>query len=75
MPGKVTTKGQVKIPQAIRDQLGIHPGSIVEFSVSRGAVVVRKANDGGRGAAIVDRLRGTATSGLSTDDIMRLTRE
>ena len=38
-------------------------------------VTLRKARDGGRGAAIVARMRGTATRGLSTDEIMRLTRE
>lgn len=75
MSSKVTTKGQVTIPQAIRDRLGIHPGTVVEFRVSGGAVVLRKRSDGGRGAAIVNRMRGTATSGLSTDEIMRLTRE
>lgn len=74
MSGKVTTKGQVTIPQEIRDQLGIHPGTVVEFRVSRGSVVLRKRTGGGRGAALVGRMRGTATSGLSTDEIMRLTR-
>ena len=29
----VTSKGQVTIPKAIRDQLGLEPGSRVEFAV------------------------------------------
>ncbi len=41
--GKVTTKGQVTIPQEIRDRLGIHPGSTVEFGVEGEVVTVRKA--------------------------------
>jgi AbrB family looped-hinge helix DNA binding protein len=72
LSGKVTTKGQVTIPQEIRDLLGIHPGSTVEFAVEGDVVTVRKAP--GRGAAIVARIRGTATAGLTTDEIMAMTR-
>lgn len=72
---KVTTKGQVTIPQELRDKLGIHPGSTVEFGLEGDMVTLRKTPDGGRGVAIVSRMRGTATSGLSTVEIMRLTRE
>lgn len=75
MSRKVTTKGQVTIPQELRDELGIHPGSTVEFGLEGDMVTLRKTPDGGRGVAIVSRMRGTATSGLSTDEIMRLTRE
>jgi AbrB family looped-hinge helix DNA binding protein len=35
---KVTTKGQVTIPQEIRERPGIHPGVDVEFAVE-GSVV------------------------------------
>jgi AbrB family looped-hinge helix DNA binding protein len=75
MAGKVTTKGQVTIPQEIRDRLGIHPGSVVEFELSGDGVLLRKRRDrGGRGSALVSRMRGAATARLSTDEIMRLTR-
>lgn len=74
MTGKVTTKGQVTIPHAIRDRLGIHPGSTVEFGVDGDVVVLRKARDEGRGRAIVARMRGTATTSMTTDEIMALTR-
>ena len=72
--GKVTTKGQVTIPQEIRDRLGIHPGSTVAFDVDGDVVTIRKAPGGGRGDAIVARMRGTATTGLTTDEIMAMTR-
>lgn len=76
MAGKVTTKGQITIPLDIREELGIQPGSIVEFEVTDDAVLVRKRSDaGGRGMSLVARLRGTATTDLTTDEIMRLTRE
>jgi AbrB family looped-hinge helix DNA binding protein len=76
MAGRVTSKGQITIPLEIRDRLGIQPGSVVEFELVDGAVLVRKSIDGGgRGAAVVARMRGTATTGMTTDEIMRLTRE
>jgi len=75
MARKVTTKGQVTIPQELREHLGIHPGSTVEFGLEGEFLTLRKSPDGGRGVAIVNRMRGTATRGLSTDEIMRLTRE
>lgn len=74
MTGKVTTKGQVTIPQEIRDRLGIHPGSTVEFSVDGDVVRLRKSRDAERGHAIVARMRGAATGSLTTDEIMALTR-
>jgi AbrB family looped-hinge helix DNA binding protein len=72
---KITTKGQVTIPMQIREQLGLHPGSVVEFSVDGDAVRITKAHEAeGRGRTLVARLRGSAGSGLSTDQIMALTR-
>lgn len=38
----ITSKGQVTIPKAIRDRLGIHPGDQVEFVESAGQIVLRK---------------------------------
>ncbi|CAN5218209.1 AbrB/MazE/SpoVT family DNA-binding domain-containing protein [soil metagenome] len=75
MAGRVTSKGQITIPLEIREQLGIQPGSVVEFELRDGVVLVRKRRDtGGRGVALATRLRGAATARLSTDEIMRLTR-
>jgi AbrB family looped-hinge helix DNA binding protein len=75
MAGKVTAKGQITIPLEIREQLGILPGSRVEFELVDGGVLVRKsAEGGGRGAELVARLRGRATTRMTTDEIMQLTR-
>ena len=38
---RITSKGQVTIPQAIREQLGLHPKTEVEFVVERGAAMLR----------------------------------
>jgi AbrB family looped-hinge helix DNA binding protein len=70
---RVTSKGQVTIPLAVRRRLGIEPGSEVEFELDeRGARLVRARGD--RGAAVVRRMRGRGTVAMSTDEIMALTR-
>lgn len=72
---KVTTKGQVTIPQEIREQLDIQPGAEVEFEIEGNAVKMRPIKKARfRGRRIVERLRGKATVQLSTDEIMALTR-
>ena len=73
---RITSKGQVTIPIEIRERLGLLPGTEVEFHVDGDAVRLTRAKDAaGRGRTIVDRFRGRATSGLSTEEIMALTRE
>ncbi len=72
---RLTSKGQVTIPQEIREALGLLPNTEVEFEIDGDAVRIRKARKStSRGNTLVARLRGTATTGLSTDDIMKLTR-
>ena len=72
---RLTSKGQVTIPQEIREVLGLLPHSEVEFEVDGDSVRIRKARKSqSRGAAIVGRLRGTATTGLSTHEILKHTR-
>lgn len=75
---RITSKGQVTIPQDIREQLGLLPNTEVEFEIDGDAVRVKKAagRDArrARGRALIEHMRGRATSGLTTDEIMRLTR-
>jgi AbrB family looped-hinge helix DNA binding protein len=75
MAMKITTKGQVTIPQAVRDRLGLQPGNSVEFEVEGDAVRLVKVEGRGRGPSLIARMRGSATSHLTTDQIMALTRE
>lgn len=74
MATTVTSKGQVTIPKLVRDHLGIAPGSRVEFRrAADGSVVIEKAvetKQPGRFAELV----GIAGPGLSTDEIMAITR-
>lgn len=70
---RVTSKGQVTIPQRVRERLGITPGSEVDFRLDEaGARLVRV--DPGDGQALVARMRGRATVPMSTEEIMALTR-
>jgi AbrB family looped-hinge helix DNA binding protein len=73
---RLTSKGQVTIPQWVRERLGLLPNCEVEFDVVGDSVRVRKVRASRRrGNAIVERLRGSAgRSGMSTDEIMALTR-
>jgi len=75
---KITTKGQVTIPIHIREKLGLLPHTEVTFELQDGAAVLRptaavEANR--RGRRLVERLRGSATVSMSTDEIMSLTRD
>lgn len=73
---RITSKGQVTIPVEIREKAGLLPHTDVEFHYDGNVVTVaRKAKGANEGRRRVDRLRGTArTGGLSTDDIMAMTR-
>jgi AbrB family looped-hinge helix DNA binding protein len=72
---RITAKGQVTIPQEIRHRLGLQPETEVEFDVVGNTVRIRRVSGRpGRGRRIVDRLRGRATTRLTTDQILALTR-
>ena len=74
MATTVTSKGQVTIPKRVRDRLAIGPGSRVEFDLTpSGQVVLVKV---GAPAAVsrFEALRGRAGAGMTTDQIMALTR-
>ena len=81
MANTVTSKGQVTIPKAVRDRLGIRAGSAVTFELSdSGEVVLRPvARRSVRQTAPeltsrFARLRGRATVKMRTEEIMALTR-
>ena len=75
---QITSKGQVTIPQEIRDRLGLLPHTKVAFELAGDHARIRKlgraAGESARGRMAVEALRGTAGVRLSTDEIMALTR-
>jgi AbrB family looped-hinge helix DNA binding protein len=82
---RVTSKGQVTIPKAVRDKLGITAGTDVGFS-EEGALIVMNHDEvvqgESRGERIVRKLielgdrarREGWLNDLTTDEIMEMTR-
>ena len=77
---RVTSKGQVTIPIALREKFGIFPDTEVEFSFRGNQITIQKEKTKkgklSRGERIVARATGTGTVNLdlTTDQIMALTR-
>ena len=73
---QITSKGQVTIPQDVRNRLGLLPHTEVEFEVVGDHARIRKAIvvTGARGGRAVSALRGAADTRMSTAEIMALTR-
>lgn len=72
---RITSKGQVTIPQQVRRELGLEPGDEVTIEVLDGvARIVPSDGPTGRGARVVDALLGRGDVPLSTDEILALAR-
>jgi antitoxin PrlF len=72
MKSVVSEKGQVTIPKAIRDRLGLMPGTEIEFEAESGRLVGKKASSD-------DRLRrwrgaGRLPAGTSVDSYLETAR-
>jgi antitoxin PrlF len=74
MATTVTAKGQVTIPKPVRDFLGIGPGSMVDFKRAADGNIVLVPAGNAKPEGRFARFRGHAKGGLSTDEIMALTR-
>jgi antitoxin PrlF len=74
MATRVTRKGQITIPKRIRDYLGIEPGSMVEFEVTPDGRIVLINQDATPKPSRFEKLRGTATTKLTTDELMAMLR-
>lgn len=73
MATTVTSKGQVTIPKPVRDRLGIKPGNAVDFRMDPdGRVVLLKVE--GSSSNPFEKWRGSVGPGMSTDEIMAMTR-
>ena len=78
MSTNITSKGQVTVPKAVRDALGLEPGAPVNFSVNdSGDVVLKKAESARPKGKMADRFeaaRGKAEIPWRTKDLMALLR-
>ena len=73
---RITSKGQVTIPQAIREKAGLLPHTEVEFEIAGGKVVLKPAGRRTtRAERAIGRLRGSLKHiRMNTEQIMALTR-
>ncbi len=76
---RITTKGQVTIPQPIRERLGLLPHTEVAFVLEGGRVYFEKVEGRetaghSRGRTLVERMRRPSAVAMTTDEIMALTR-
>lgn len=76
MATNLTSKGQVTVPKAVRDYLGLKPGAAVTFErLPNGDVALRPARATGRAReSRFAKLRGRATVRMKTEAILALTR-
>ena len=71
----ITSKGQITIPKIFRDALGLLPHTDVEFERVGDELRVRKAKESTRGKNLLKAMAGKSTISMSTNEIMKLTRE
>ncbi|MGI8881755.1 MAG: AbrB/MazE/SpoVT family DNA-binding domain-containing protein [Jatrophihabitans sp.] len=73
---RITSKGQVTIPQRLRAKYGLLPDTEVQFLERRGAVVIEAAASTrpDRGDHAVQSLRRTGNRTMTTDELLALTR-
>lgn len=72
---RITSKGQVTIPQEIREATGLLPATEVEFEVTKAGVLIKKMRGKNSfGAKLVEQMQGRSDTKMTTDQIMELTR-
>jgi AbrB family looped-hinge helix DNA binding protein len=72
---RLNGKGQVTIPAPIRERYGLHKGDEVDFIEEGNTLrIVRVDARPRRGQLLVGRMRGRATTAMSTDELMELLR-
>jgi AbrB family looped-hinge helix DNA binding protein len=67
MKAKVAERGQVTIPKALRERLGIVPGTVLDFVEEQGRLIAKKAE----AVDAVDQVFGRLGRGRNTDDILK----
>ena len=68
MEATVAERGQITLPKAVRDALGLTKGTVLKVELDRGRIILRKdVSDA------ISRVRGRfkLPSGVSTDDVMQ----
>jgi AbrB family looped-hinge helix DNA binding protein len=65
---RITSKGQITLPKAVRDEMGLRPGDEVEFVKDNGAYRLQRVI----GASVFEKWRGYLTEweGCDVDDMI-----
>jgi len=71
---RVTIKGQVTIPQEIREKFGITPAAEVDFVEEKDRIYLVKRKGEPQKTYKFRKFRGIANVKMTTDEIMALTR-
>lgn len=72
---RLNSKGQVTIPAPLRDSHGLHEGDEVDVVEEGDALrIVRVEASQTRGQRLTNRMRGRATTTMSTDQLLELLR-
>jgi AbrB family looped-hinge helix DNA binding protein len=66
MKATVSSKGQVTIPKALRDALGLSEGTVLDFREEAGRLVAQKADPRDRVAEVY----GILGDGRTSDDVL-----
>lgn len=68
MEATVAERGQITLPKAVRDALGLTKGTLLKVEIDGGRIILRKNVDDA-----ISRARGRfkLPKGVSTDDVMR----
>jgi len=74
---RITSRGQVTIPLALRQKAGLLPSTEVEIKLDCEAVRIRRAprkTASGRGTDLVAHMRGSGDGAMTSDEIIAITR-
>ena len=67
MKSTISSKGQITVPVAVRARLGLTPGTVVEFELANGKVILRK---GAGKVHPIDQLYGILRLNRRTDVVV-----
>ena len=73
MDATVQDDGKIAIPKTLRDALGLNPGTVLDLQQQAGAFVARKKTE----PDVFEKWRGRGqlSTGINTDEYLRLTRD
>jgi AbrB family looped-hinge helix DNA binding protein len=72
---RLNSKGQVTIPAALRERYGLHEGDEVDVVEDGNTLrIIQVKASPTRGQRLVRRMRGQASTSMSTDQLMELLR-